>query len=226
MRVAVLFSGGKDSTFALYKALLKGHEVKCLVSIVPESRESYMFHYPNIRLTALQAEAMEIPIITGSTAGEKERELKDLEAALKGVEDIEGVVVGALASRYQRERVEAVCSRLGLEMISPLWDENPEKLWNELLATGFKVMITAVAADGLGKEWLGRVVDKKALGELKKLSEKHKFHLMGEGGEMETLVLDCPLFRRKLEILEAEKIWEQDSGYYLVKNAKLVEKQI
>jgi ABC transporter with metal-binding/Fe-S-binding domain ATP-binding protein len=225
MKAVVLFSGGKDSTFALYKALKAGMKVKCLLSMVPESRESYMFHFPNMDITGLQATAIGIQLLTKTTKGVKEDELNDLLDALATLRgNVDVVVPGAVASSYQKVRVERVAAKLGYRVYTPLWGKDPEELWKQMLKLGFRIMMTGVACDGLGKEWLGRVVDQKAFGELKKLSKKYRFHLSGEGGEFETLVLDGPLFKRRLEILEGHREWEGSSGFYIVDKAKLVDK--
>ncbi len=225
MRLAALVSGGKDSISALYKAVKMGHTVVYLLNMLPSSEESYMFHYPNASLVRLQAEALEIPLIQETTAGEKEKELEDLKRLFERVaEEVDGIVTGALASRYQKSRIDRLCSELGLESIAPLWGIEPEDYWEWLLAENFRIVITGVAALGLDQRWLGRVIDEKALKELRGLAEKYKFHLGFEGGEAETFVLDMPLFKRKIHIEEAEIVWKGNHGYYVIKKAGLIEK--
>ncbi len=225
MRVAALFSGGKDSSMAIQRVIEKGWHVTHLISIISRNPESYMFHFPNIKLTEMQARAMEIPIISRTSKGIKEEELIDLEDALKSISnDIDGVVVGALASRYQSDRVASLCRKLGLSMEAPLWGEDPEKLWEEALNKGYRVMVVSVACDGMGKKWLGRVIDNKALEELKILSRKYRFHMGFEGGEAETFVMDSPLFKKRINIVKARKIWDRDSGLYVIEKANLADK--
>lgn len=223
MKVASLISGGKDSLFALFLTLEQGWDVPYVISIFPKNPESFMFHYPNIKLTKLQAESIGIPLITKKTEAKKEEELADLEFVLKSIKgEVEGVVSGALFSEYQKQRIDMICEKLGLKSFAPLWHKNPELTWNDLLNSKFVIMMTAVAADGLDERWLGRIIDKKAFSELRELSKKYKFNLAGEGGEFETLVLDCPLFKKRLKIIEAEKKWNKDSGVYVIKKAVLV----
>jgi diphthine-ammonia ligase len=225
MNLAALFSGGKDSSLAIQRVLDKGWSVTRLLSIIPRNPESYMFHYPNIELTELQARAAGIPLVSRVSEGVKEEELKDLEDALKAVSrDVKGVVVGTLASSYQRDRAASICKKLGLSMEVPLWGEDPGRLWREALEKGFRIMIVAVACEGLGKDWLGRVIDSRALQELELLSKKHRFHLGGEGGEFETLVLDAPFFGRRLAVKKARKEWKDDSGLYRIEEAELRDK--
>ncbi len=225
MNVAVLFSGAKDSTFAIYKTKQDGHEIASLVTLIPENPESYMFHHPNAEWTSLQAEAMGTPIMTKRTAGKKEKELEDLESVIREVKEkygIEGIVSGALASQYQKSRIDGICKRLGLKSMAPLWGTDPEEHWNNILGADFDVIITAVASGGLGKEWLGRKIDRKALQELKILGQKHGFNLAGEGGEFETFVLSGPIFKKALKIKDAETIWDKDSGIYSIKKLDMI----
>lgn len=226
MRVAILFSGGKDSTYALYWALKQGFDVKYLVSMHSESEESYMYHVPNIHLTELQARAIGIPLVKGFTKGEKEKEVEDLKNVLEGLK-IDGVVAGALASTYQRERVEKVAKELGLEVFAPFWQADPEGYMREIIKAGFDVVIVGVSAYGLDERWLGRKIDEKAIQELKALNKKYKVHIAGEGGEFETFVRDAPFFRARIVFDEVEKIWDEytSSGVLLIKAAHLESKE-
>lgn len=226
MNLASLVSGGKDSIYAAYLMQKQGHKIKYILSMRPERTDSYMFHHPNVHLVGEQAKLMDIPLIVGKTRGEKEKELLDLEALISQVKGkVDGITTGALASEYQKKRIDDICKRLGIKSIAPLWHIDVEKYWGELLENKFAVMITAVAAEGLGEEWLGRSIDKKALVELKKVRDKYKIHLGGEGGEFETLVLDCPMFSKKIEVVRARKDWKNDSGSYIIDEIRLAAKR-
>jgi diphthine-ammonia ligase len=223
MRAAVLFSGGKDSTLAAHEAVQAGFGIRYLVSIIPESGESYMFHHPNIELTKMQAKLMGIPIITRATEGKKEIELRDLELALESIrKDIDCVVSGAVASKYQLRRVNSICEKLGLKSHAPLWHRDPLEMWHLCLDNGFKVTITAVACEGLGKPWLGRVINRENLKELQKLSERYRFHLGGEGGEFETFVMDCPLFKGPVKVSGSKIEWDEKtkSGFVVMEETE------
>jgi len=225
MTFAAISSGGKDSTLAIFRALEKGMVLRYVISIIPTNQESYMFHFPNAGIARTHAELMGVPAIVKETPGVKEEELRELEEAIESVRDRVGSVsVGAVESAYQKERVQKICERMGINMFAPLWHRDPMKLWKECLDNGFRVMIVGVGCEGLGKEWLGRVIDKKSLKELERLSRKHKFHLGGEGGEFETTVLDCPMFSRSIKVLEGETTWDGASGMFLIKEIKLVKK--
>lgn len=217
MKLAALFSGGKDSTWAIYAAQQAGHEIVTLLSLVSRNPHSYMFQRVNLELAPLLAKAMQLPIIMRETAGEKEAELMDLESALREIAPrVDGVSAGALASNYQYDRVAAICKKLGLEVWAPAWQREPEQYWRDLLAAGFRIIITKVACDGLDRSWLGREVTPAVFEELLRLSKKHRFHLGGEGGEFESLVLDCPMYRKRVRIESARTEWQGDSGQYLI----------
>jgi len=226
MRLAVLFSGGKDSTYALHKALRR-EEVACLITIISKNKESYMFHTPNIDLTELQAKAIGLPLIKKETRGEKEEELRDLkEAIIRAKEEfsVEGIVTGAVESIYQATRIQRICDELGLWCFNPLWKKDQEELLRETLSHGFKTIISGVFAYPLNKEWLGREVDKDLINELVELEKKFSISPAGEGGEIETSVLDAPFFKKKIRILEYEIVAEEHSGLFLIRKAELVDK--
>lgn len=226
MKAAVLFSGGKDSTMAAYSAIKEGHEIEYLVSVFSDNPASYMFHVANIHITELSAEAMGIKLIKKVTKGIKEEELEDLKNILIELKDkgIEAIYSGALFSVYQKSRIDALCEELGLESCAPLWHRNPTEYMEEIIDLGFEVIITSVAAEGFDESWLGRKVDSDSLLEIVELNKKYKIHIGFEGGEAETLVLDGPIFNKKIKVVESENIWEGDSGYFLIKEAELVDK--
>jgi len=229
MKIACLFSGGKDSTYALYNAIQEEHSVECLVAIKSKRRDSWMFHTPNIEYVEVQARALDIPIIIEYSKGEKEKELYDLKRALKkSIKEynIKGVYCGALASNYQRTRVEKICNELNLTLFSPLWHKEPEAYMNELIKSGFKILITAIASFGLSKKWLGRKLDKKVLDDLIKLNKKTKIHLGGEGGEYETFVLDGPIFKKRVKILDyAIEMENEYTGRLIIRDLSLIRKK-
>ncbi len=224
MRLAGLFSGGKDSCYAARLAEEEGHDVVYLVSMRSENPDSYMFHTVNIGLTELQAYAWGKEHVEAETRGVKEKELDDLKRCLKGL-DVEGVVTGAVASSYQRERVDRICDELGLERVSPLWGRERVGLLNEMLSRGMVIVFSAVAAQGLDQKWLGRKLDKQALNSLVQLRERYGVDPCGEGGEYESLVLDAPWFRYRIEVKKAERSWDGVSGRYRVVEADLVPKR-
>jgi len=226
MRVGCLISGGKDGLYASYLASKK-NKLVCIISLRAKEG-SYMFHVPNVELVEKQSEVMNLPLITMETEGKKEEELEYLKEAIKiAVKKykIEGLVSGALASNYQKTRIDKICKELGIESISPMWQKDPKEYMHELLLDKFKVVIVGVYADGLDKSWLGRIIDSKCIKDLEKMREKYKIHLGFEGGEMESFVMDCPLFKKKINILDSEKIMDSKcSGYLKIKKIELVEK--
>ena len=226
MKAAVLFSGGKDSTMATYKAIKGGWEVEYLVSMISGNPESYMFHTSNIHLTELLAEAMDIPLIRASTPGIKEKELDDLKIVLTDLKDkgVDAVFSGALASSYQKSRIDEICRNLSLESEAPLWHVDPYRYMKEIIELQFETILVSVSAEGLDESFLCKKLDLKLLDELVALHKKYGIHLAFEGGEAETLVLNCPLFKKSIKIQEIEKVWNRDSGYINIKRAVLEDK--
>jgi ABC transporter with metal-binding/Fe-S-binding domain ATP-binding protein len=221
-----LFSGGKDSTYVIYKAQNQGHDIKCLVSLSPASEESHLLHYPNIDLTALQAKAMGIPQILAHTY-DVISETNELYILLrKAIEDfgIEGIVHGGLFSDYQRRHFEKIGNDLSIKVISPLWHVDQKNYLQELLVHKFKFIITSVSSEGLDASWLGKEITLDDILTLEKLSTKHGFNLAFEGGEAETFVTDCPLFKSPIKILKTNKIWDGYRGRFEITEAVL-EKQ-
>ena len=218
--MAVLFSGGKDSTLAARLAEEDGYQVPYLVTMKSGNPDSYMFHTVNVDVAGLQAEAWGKQWVQTWTAGEKEKELDDLKATLEGL-PIEGVVSGAIASSYQRDRVERICDELGLTHLSPLWGRGREELLRLVLNKGMKIIFTAVAARGLDESWLGRRLNESALKDLLALSRDYGVDPCGEGGEYESMVLDAPWFSKEIVVSKADKTWDGVSGRYIIMEARL-----
>ncbi len=223
MRVACLFSGGKDSTYAAYVAMQRGWEVASILTIRPADPDSMMFHVPNLALTALQAEAMGLPRIEETAKPGEDGELDALREAFRRAE-VDGIVVGAIASDYQHSRVNRVAAESGLRVFAPLWRQDPARLVHDYLAAGLRIVFSSVAADGFDASWLGRVWDAQTVEDLLTLHRTRGIHPCGEGGEFETLVLDAPFFHRAIEVLEATPRWEGSAGTWQVTRAQLVDK--
>ena len=236
-RWVALFSGGKDSSWALYRAFAEGLDVSHLLTVHP-GEESYMYHVPETRLAALAAESIGIDLIevdpgdldaadVDDAGAQGDRELEPLEAALTDLRGdldggLAGVTAGAVESEFQTSRIRGMCDRLGIDLFAPLWREDPHELATAMLDAGFEIRIVQVAARGFDESWLGRRLDADALAELVALNEAHGVHVLGEGGEFETLVTDGPHMSRPLE-LAYETAWEGTRGHIRVTDAGLGE---
>ncbi|MFB6123876.1 MAG: diphthine--ammonia ligase [Haloferacaceae archaeon] len=226
-----LFSGGKDSSWALYRALERDLNVTRLVTVHPDG-DSYMFHVPATRLARLAAESIGIDLVevvpddfeadaVTDSGAQGDAELEPLEDALRALDfPLAGVTAGAVESEYQTSRIEAMCDRLGVDLFAPLWQRDPRALADEMLDAGFEITIVQVAAAGLDESWLGRTLDADALSDLEALNEAYGVHLLGEGGEFETLVTDAPHMTRSIE-LSYETVWDGTRGYLDVADARL-----
>ena len=225
MKLASLFSGGKDSTFAIYMAQKQGHKVSCLLSVFTNSEESHLLHHPNMKWTKLQSESMKIPqLIINSDSDKIDDELIRLEKLLQNAKEqfgIEGLVHGGIKSQFQKDKFETICSKLNLIVVSPLWDSDPKQYMKNLLASNFDFIMTTVSSDGLDESWLGKLISKNDLDTLISLSEKFGFNLNFEGGEAETFVINCPLFSNSIKIKKSQKIWDGYRGRFEIVDAGL-----
>ncbi len=230
-----LFSGGKDSSWALYRAQQEGLDVDRLLTVHPAG-DSYMYHTPATHLAGLAAESIGLPLVEVEPddfgadevvdAGEQgDAELEPLEAELAGMAeepgfDLAGVTAGAVESEFQTSRIEGLCDRLGIDLFAPLWQRDPETLATEMLDAGFEIKIVQVAAAGLDESWLGRTLDADALADLRELNDEYGVHVLGEGGEFETFVVDGPHMDSRIG-LEFDTRWEGSRGHVVVEDARL-----
>lgn len=226
-----LFSGGKDSSWALYRALESGLDVERLLTVHPEA-DSYMYHVPATELARLAAASIGIPLVevtqpaleSQDSTARGDAEIEPLESALRDlapdIGGVEGIIAGAVESEYQTARIEALSDRLDADLYAPLWREDPEELGAAMIEAGFEIRVVQVAADGLDESWIGRRLDERAFEELRDLHEEYGVHVLGEGGEFETLVTDAPHMDRRIEY-EAETIWEGNRGHLEMTDAWL-----
>jgi len=207
--------------------LHQGWDITRLLVLVPPSADSYMFHYPAVKWAYLEGEAIGIPVITGVAPSGKSAELENLEASLSALknEGVDGLVSGAVASGYQKMKIDAICETVGIISYAPLWHKDPELLLKENLDLGFETYIVGVSALGFDESWLGRRIDEKSLLELMNIRGKTGIHLGGEGGEYETFVTDACFFKKRIELIRTSKRWTGSSGYLIIEEAKLAGKR-
>ena len=226
MKLGVLFSGGKDSTIALHKAAKK-NKIECLITLISKNKESFMFHTPNINITNLQSEALRISHLLKDTSGNPEEELIDLtegiEEAIKKFK-IKGIVTGAIASIYQTRRIQGICDKLGIFCFNPLWKIDQKSMLFQMVKEKYRVMITGIFAYPLNEKWLGKIIDNDLISHLITLNKKYGLSISGEGGEIETTVLDAPLFTKRIEIIDYTIKAKNNSGVFTINSAYLLEK--
>jgi len=228
MKLGVLFSGGKDSIFACRRAMEK-NQVACLITLVSENPDSYMFHTPNIRRTGLQAKALDIPLLTWPTEGVKEEELEDLSAAVAAAREryaVQGIVTGAIESVYQAARVQRICRDQDLWCFNPLWQTNQIDYLRRLLKEDFSIIISGVYAYPFDASWLGVRLTEERIQMLERLQKKYKINPSGEGGELETFVLDGPFFQKRIEIMKASQSYANYRGQFVIEDMQLMEKPV
>lgn len=211
MRLAAMYSGGKDSTFAMYLAQQMGHEIACLVTVRPEDSASWIFHTPNLSVVPKMAEAMGMELVTVSSDGTEEGDMEAMRSVLSGL-DVDGIVVGALWSDYQWDRMNLICGDLGLVVLAPLWRKDQDTVYDEMVSAGIEAVIAGVFAEGLDAGWLGRRLDADTKKQLTSLRGRYGISIMGEGGEYESMTLDSPMHAKRLRIESSEKRMERDAG--------------
>lgn len=230
-----LFSGGKDSSWALYRALERGLDVSRLLTVHPAG-DSYMYHTPATELAPLAAESIGIDLVevepddfgaddVDDAGAQGDAELAPLERAVSAIAStagvsVAGVTAGAVESEFQTSRIRAMCDRLDVDLFAPLWGRDPVELAESMLAAGFEIQIVQVAAHGLDESWLGRRYDGDTLDALIELRDAYGVHPLGEGGEFETYVVDGPHMDRRIDF-SADPVWEGDRGHLVVTDATL-----
>ncbi len=228
MKLASLYSGGKDSNYAIFEVNQHGHEIVCLLSIAPIINDSLLFHFPNIHLTPILAEAINLPLRKfQSNSSKLSDEIQVLENALVKIRkefDIQGIVHGGISSNFQKRNFETVCQKLGLSVFSPLWNLPPSKYLHKMIDQKFEIVIVSVSAMGLERQWLGSMLDHEKVKNLESLSLKYRFNLNFEGGEAETIVVDCPLYKKKFRIKEGIVRWFGDNGIFEITDYELINK--
>jgi|TARA_B110000263_G_scaffold56165_1_gene47698 diphthine-ammonia ligase len=213
MRVAVLASGGKDSTYASWWAQMQGWSLDALITVKIQGDDSMMFQLQNTEIAEYQAKSIGTRWIQVISSGIENNEIDELEIAIRNTigKEIDALVVGALRSDYQKTRIERMCEKLGIISFCPMWHHDPNEHMNSLIDHGFDVRIVSVSSEGLDESWLGEKITKESLDKLKKLSEKYRFNLDGEGGEFETITLDAPHFEKPI-ICEGKTSWDGVRG--------------
>lgn len=222
MKKGISFSsGGKDSILALHLASTSGIEITSIMTMIPEDPESMLYHTHNVDLVQSIGDVIGVKWIPVSAPKADEKEA--LKQALSGI-DADYLVTGGIASSYQKVRFDEVCAQAGMEHYAPLWGTSPKELYGRILELRMDVMIIAVAAYGLGEEWLGRHLDEDTVGLLLRRAERYRFNAVGEGGDLDTLVLDAPLYKRKLRPTKTIREWEGDRGRLVISGLDEAEK--
>ena len=247
MRVAILSSGGKDSTYSAWWATLQGWDVVSIITVGVIGQDSMMFQIPNTAIAGVQAASIGVPWLPVMTRGHEDIEVQDLECAIAGNSsvmeafesiwpdsytvpeemalhngplEIDGIVSGALRSDYQKTRIERMCERLGVKSFCPLWHNDQYGHMSSLVENGFEVIFTSISCEGLDETWLGAKLERNTLEKLESLSLENRFNLDGEGGEFETLVVNAPHFS-KLVLVEGSPHWNGSRGFWNVESCLL-----
>ena len=219
----ISWSGGKDSCLSLYRALDDGLKPVCLLNIATRDGEDFRVHGLDPKIIIDQAKALELPIVQRTASWESyEQVFKETVEEIKCKLGAEGVVFGDILLEEHKRWTARVCEELGVKAFSPLYGEDEKKLMTEFLDAGFEAMIVCVKLDKLSEDLLGRIFDR----ELIKALENAGIDPCGEYGEYHTLVLDGPIFKKRIEVLEGQ-IEHIPRGYavFNIHGWRLVEKR-
>jgi diphthine-ammonia ligase len=220
-KVFVSWSGGKESSLAGYRAREGGLEICYLANMVTEDGARSRTHGLSSEILRLQSQAIGIPLVQRQVTWQSyEAEFKKMANELKK-EGIEGGVFGDIDLDEHREWVERVCREVGITAHQPVWGESQDDILKDFINSGFKAIIVATRADMLGEEWLGRRLDMDFFNEIKELGSTRGITPCGEAGEYHTLVIDGPLFQKRMEITEAKKVFRDKHWFLEILSAEL-----
>lgn len=224
LKAAASWSGGKDSSFSLYRSTRNGLETCFLLNFINREVGRSMSHGLDSALIAAQAQALEIPIVQkGVTWETYEQEFKAAVAQLKQ-RGIGAVVFGDIDLQGHKDWIERVCGELEVMPILPLWGDEPQTLLNDFIDAGFEAIVVTAKADLFGEEWLGQKIGTEFIKELHRLNEEFNVHPCGEQGEYHTFVTDGPIFKRRIKIIHSEKVLREGYRFLDISKYELVGK--
>ena len=216
MKVIASWSGGKDSCFACYKALAEGYEVSYLVNFISREFRRVSFHGTRAHLISRQAQAIGIPLVQYTITPDMslyEQTFKKAVSALKR-KGIEGMVFGDIYLQEHKDWIERVCGELGITPLLPLWGMASERVLSEFIEAGFEAVIVSAKSDIFDEKWLGQRIDHSLLPDMKELGQEKGLDVCGEQGEYHTLVVDGPLFRKRVQVTYGDRV--QRNGYWFL----------
>ncbi len=201
------WSGGKDSCLACYKAIKKGYQVRYLLNFISKQYKRGCFHGIESQLLKLQARSIGIPLIQKEVSQDMDAYEEEFKSGVKEIQSrgIEAMIFGDVYLEEHKQWVGRVCKELDIMPVELLWNMTPVDVVNEFIDAGFKAIVVSCKADILGKDFIGRYVDKEMVKELR----TRKICPCGENGEFHTFVLDGPFFQRRIEIVESEPVLKE-----------------
>lgn len=209
--VVVSLSGGKDSVYALYTALKEGLNVTHLMFISTGGKG----HLENKWLLKLVSEAIGIPaVVVGKKPDDIRKALKKLNADM--------LVSGVMTTPEHLDYYKEILDPIGVKQYAPLFGKEPLESLAEMQRLGFHNLIIEIdTALGANKDWLGKEIDQNILEEITTRVNEKKINPIGEWGEYHTLVVDCPIFKKRIHVEKSKTEWKNSKGFYIIKKAEL-----
>ncbi len=214
MKVVALWSAGKDSCFACYKAKLGGHEIVSLLNFASANGKNSISHGLSAQIIRKQAEMTGINFLQKTMSAKNyENDFKALILELKKKKKIEGIVFGDIYLKEHKDWIDRVCGEIKINPVMPLWGKDTKELADEIIKDGFKAIIVATRKEVLGKEWLGREIGPGLMKEFKRFGN---VDLCGEKGEFHTFVYDGPMFRKPVRFTAGKKILKNNHWFLTI----------
>ncbi len=231
MNIAVLFSGGKDSNYAVEFAKSKGWNIQYLLSVKPSRKDCYLFHFATVEHTPIQAKLLELEhFLIGCDVADPEKEAELVKEFVKDNQEefpVDAVILGGTGLQMtQIKSVQKALRVIGVEVFAAHAGMDHEQVFKEMISKGYEIMLTQVASDGLSK-WLGKKITKENFAQLEDDSKKFGFHIGFEGGYGDTFVLNSPLFAKKISVNNIETVFDDKySGHVLFNTVNVVDKAV
>jgi ABC transporter with metal-binding/Fe-S-binding domain ATP-binding protein len=220
MILASLLSGGKDSVYSTYYMSSIGNTVKYAITVYPQNPDSLMFHTPNLLIAPWIAKALGCEHISIKSES-NDTDIAILEQTLKKLE-IQGIVAGAIRSNFQWSQLNDMAERLNLPLFAPLWRKEEEIVLNHEINSGMEIYFSSVSAEGLSLDLVGRKLDKNMLNHLIELRKRYKINISGEGGEYETVVLNAPFFKYRINVIKSNMIIESNRAFWNIEKFDVI----
>lgn len=226
MDVAILYSGGKDSTLCYEYAKKKGWNVKYFISVKPTRTDCFLFHYATVEHTKDLAKILKVNHVYATCEVADPKKEADIIKEIVKKNPVETILLGGVGlQETQIKSIRDAVFELGIEVFASHTGKNHAEMMYDMIERGYDIRICQVATEGLGKEWVGKKLTRESFQKLKELSDRYGFNIGGEGGYYDTFVCDGPIFSKRLEVLDFDVVMEDEyCGHMNVNSFQIIDK--